>query len=320
MKFEQVEMTPELAQMLLDTSTDIQQRSVRKARVELFARDMREGNWQLTHQPIAIDADGRLIDGQHRCRAVVLSGVTVTMMIAHEADATTFGVIDTGSARMPSDALKIAGLTNVNIKASAARLLLAYDRIKGTRDRLGTAGKLVSSAEIQAVYHTERGERILAAETPAAYLAGQLGRYGIKTWGLVLHVLAQESELLPGTRAEFFERFADGAMLAPMSPILALRRYVINDTGLWTQPSQERPAYFLANAIRSLNDYTHGRERQAVMWRPGIQDMPTIELPDAKLLELDAEARERADHVKSNARSRQRKAAAASTQRRSKPA
>lgn len=47
----------------------------------MYARDMQDGNWQLTHQGILLGKNGIVIDGQHRLHAVVLSGCSVQMMV-----------------------------------------------------------------------------------------------------------------------------------------------------------------------------------------------------------------------------------------------
>jgi len=305
--FEQIDVTPDFAQALLDASENVTQRTLRKRRVELLAHDMSRGQFRLTHQPIAIDKDGQVIDGQHRLAAVIKSGKTVPMMIAYDVDASTFGIIDTGAARSPSDALKIAGMTDVNIKASAARLLLAYDIVKGTRQTLGSASKEFTSTDIQAVFDTPRADLIATGARVGYRVASALGRFGIKTWATVVWVLVAESKVGESTRAEFFERLADGALQQPGSPILALRRYVINDTGLMLAPGQDRPMYFIANTIKTLNDYLAQRERSTSVWKPGREDMPMIEVPDAKYLELAAEERERADRVEADRRYRARK-------------
>ena len=42
-----------------------------------IARDMKAGHWRLTHQGIAFDPAGVLIDGQHRLWAIVESDTTL---------------------------------------------------------------------------------------------------------------------------------------------------------------------------------------------------------------------------------------------------
>lgn len=92
-----IDITPEKAQKWLGRNHP-DNRGVAHNRVEAFAGDMREGHWKVTHQGIAFDAEGRLIDGQHRLLAVVSSGKTVRMMVTWNVG--TFGdPIDCGRPR-----------------------------------------------------------------------------------------------------------------------------------------------------------------------------------------------------------------------------
>ena len=67
-----------------------------------MADDMRAGRFVVTHQAIAFDAKGNLIDGQHRLRAVIMSGVTVTMQVAFDCEIGVGAPIDIGIRRSTS--------------------------------------------------------------------------------------------------------------------------------------------------------------------------------------------------------------------------
>lgn len=297
MKYEQIDIDPGFAQALLEASAEISQRTMIERRVAMFAADMTHGNWRLTHQAVAIDPDGRVLDGQHRLTAIVRSGVTVPMMVCTDADPATFGVIDTGKARTPSDALKIAGFGNVNMKASIARLVLTYDRVRGTRYSFATAARLVTSSEIQEMFleDLDRRDRILSSEAVASRIAVSLGRHGLRAWMGAAHVVAAESMVGESAVAEFFERVNDGAMLPVTSPILALRRYLVNDTGVGAAPAASRPGLTIATTVKALNDYTQGRDRTTMVFKDGREDFPVVVAPDPTLAEVAAEQREQVD-------------------------
>lgn len=73
-------ITPEIAERYLKHNYK-GNRPVTWSRVESMASDMRDGAWEVTHQGICFDIHGDLIDGQHRLRAVILSGVTVQILV-----------------------------------------------------------------------------------------------------------------------------------------------------------------------------------------------------------------------------------------------
>lgn len=79
-----------------------------------LASAMLAGKYTLTHQPVASDAHGRLIDGQQRLAAVVKSGATVHMWVESGTDPDTSGVVDTGLARRPAPSLRIKHSANVH--------------------------------------------------------------------------------------------------------------------------------------------------------------------------------------------------------------
>ena len=56
-------------------------RKLSNVRVRRYANVMKRGHWRVTHEGIAFDDDGHLIDGQHRLSAIVESGATVQMLV-----------------------------------------------------------------------------------------------------------------------------------------------------------------------------------------------------------------------------------------------
>ena len=62
-------VTPELAEELLrDFNTH--NRRLRSRQVSLYAESMRQDRWSLNGEPIQFDADGVLLNGQHRLTAI----------------------------------------------------------------------------------------------------------------------------------------------------------------------------------------------------------------------------------------------------------
>lgn len=123
---EWVTLTPTLAEKWLGQNHG--NRNIRSVKVKSFARDMRNGLWRVTGQPIQFDYNGILIDGQHRCEAVIESGVSIRVLVVKGLDPHAREVIDTGSKRTPADALKFAGHTHdLNVQAAAARIALGRE-------------------------------------------------------------------------------------------------------------------------------------------------------------------------------------------------
>lgn len=92
-----VQVSPEMATKWLEGNTH--NRPINQETVNRYARDMAAGRWKVTHQAIAWDKDGRLVDGQHRLWAILQSGATVPLLVIHGLDISAQTVIDTGLSR-----------------------------------------------------------------------------------------------------------------------------------------------------------------------------------------------------------------------------
>lgn len=100
-------VTPEMAMDWLGANTH--NRPVRQNVVEKYARDMKAGDWMLTHQGILFDWNSVLLDGQHRLWAIVESGCTIEMMVTYDADPATQEHIDGGEIRQVRDIMALRG-------------------------------------------------------------------------------------------------------------------------------------------------------------------------------------------------------------------
>lgn len=126
---EYVQVTPQIAAEWL--KSNIGNRKVSDHVVEAYAADMRAGAWRTTHQGIAFDAAGRLLDGQHRLLAVVKAGFQVTMAVTRGLQASAQEVLDAQKPRSVSDQLQlIDGLPNANKFSGAARVIYELDNGK----------------------------------------------------------------------------------------------------------------------------------------------------------------------------------------------
>lgn len=123
-----IAVTPAMAAEWLRTNR--LNRRMRLKTVTRYAEDMKAGRWKASFDPVRFGKSGRLIDGQHRLQAIVLSGVTLTMLVINGVDDDIFDVIDCGAARTFSDALVIEGWEGwqATIGATAAKAALSMMR------------------------------------------------------------------------------------------------------------------------------------------------------------------------------------------------
>ena len=128
-------VTPKLAAETLEHNSN--NRNLTPARVDEFTYLMKNGLFQCTHQGIALDNNGEIIDGQHRLAAVVKSGCSVYMLVSKGLPESSRLAVDTGKARSALAISKIMGLSHTNKSFAIARVL-KYGPVKATQMHIPT--------------------------------------------------------------------------------------------------------------------------------------------------------------------------------------
>lgn len=118
-------ITPAMAKGLLESST--RNRSIKKGRVDQWAKAMEEHVWKLNGESIIIDWNGQLADGHHRCLGCMQADVPFISVVVRGVDPACFATTDIGVARHGGDMATIAGYQNANALAAAAKILIARD-------------------------------------------------------------------------------------------------------------------------------------------------------------------------------------------------
>jgi hypothetical protein len=104
MKIERI--TPSIAAEYLKYNTD--NRKLRPWWVNSLAGCIERNEWILTHQGVAFDTTGKLIDGQHKLHAILTAGIPTEVAVYRGISPEAFKVLDVGIKRTYSD---ITGLS-----------------------------------------------------------------------------------------------------------------------------------------------------------------------------------------------------------------
>lgn len=125
MKFRVVMMTPAVAQGLLDHNHP-KNRNKKESRIVTYANDMSNGLWTLTHEAVAVDEDGWLIDGQNRLSAVILADKNVPMLLTTGVPRKAMLAVDQGASRNVADVAKVTGQSKPGMSnwSSVARSMI----------------------------------------------------------------------------------------------------------------------------------------------------------------------------------------------------
>lgn len=121
MNIERIELTPRMAERFLSKNYN-KQRKVNYNWVETIASDIREGRWypNLPNSALVFSKRGEMLDGQHRCLAVMRANIPVRTYAIYDADESVFRNIDNGIARKTKDFIDCKNATVVSSIATFA--------------------------------------------------------------------------------------------------------------------------------------------------------------------------------------------------------
>lgn len=221
-----VYVTPEMAGEWLTLNID-RNRNVKKSRISGYVRDIQSDNWVLTGEAIKFDVNGRLVDGQNRCHAIVAAGRGAWALVVRGLSEEALVVLDSGSARNTGDMLIVTGLAE---KADAkdvgaiARLYVAWKGgdVKHAASNLGGSSQLTKTEMAEAVM----GIANIEFAARHARLMYRYLRLPVSALGVAF---LEFSAIDVDDTVEFFNRIRDGIQNGPGDPFLTLSRRVGND-------------------------------------------------------------------------------------------
>ncbi|MGM0346808.1 MULTISPECIES: hypothetical protein [Streptomyces] len=195
-------------------------RKTSTVRAKRYAKAMAEGRWKLTHQSIAFDKKGRLIDGQHRLLAVIYSKTTVPMRVHIGADPSTFSVIDTGYGRVASQFMRVS---NANIVKGAARIILFAEQCKENGGEAANLHRGIFDNDV--IFETvDQWPELQEYSAIASRIYRACGSSSTN----MLAVLAQASRgNNPDAISSFAEKMISGEDMSKGDPVLLLRNRAI---------------------------------------------------------------------------------------------
>jgi hypothetical protein len=137
-------VTPEQAKTWLESRAA--NRTLESRRVLGLARDIIADRWRLTHQGIAFNSAGQLVDGQHRLAAIVMAGKPVPMLASWDLPDDAQLVMDDHRPRSGADVLAIASGSSVSTLYVAVLAMMEVQsgngRLRYTKEELREASEL----------------------------------------------------------------------------------------------------------------------------------------------------------------------------------
>jgi hypothetical protein len=244
-------ITPGEAKMILLAMP--KQRHLRPGNVKYFKDLISAGRFRVTHQGIAFDKAGKLIDGQHRLTACVEADAAIEVQVTFNMDPELFDSIDRGQGRNATDDLVCAALAESqydgNLLVGAAKIIwhIESGRVPWTSVKRGDFSMDIMRGVLM------RHEYLYDAVSYA-------GKHQLALRGMGASVAAAFyalfREINPHKADIFIEQIVTGENLRHGDPAYALREYK-RHTGS-AQNKQIRSAMMVV-LVRCWNAFVEGR-------------------------------------------------------------
>ena len=215
-------VTPDVADDILRHRLYENQRRVRDKWAGVLADSIRTNSFVRTHQPIAFDEDGMLIDGQHRLHAIVRAKKGQVLDVALNVPIDTVFAIDRMAARRIADQLSFEGLkgNNTTVAAAATWILLHDNR----RLPWGGAYRMPDKEILDFAMENHADLAALASEAKRSWIGCDV-RPPDRVVTAAMY-LAERTD--PNAARTFFEQARDGIGLSYDSPALKFRAWFTN--------------------------------------------------------------------------------------------
>lgn len=237
------EVTPAIAGKLLEKNSV--NRPINRQQVKTYARAIAQGLWQLNGEPIIISSDGSLLNGQHRCLALIEAAIPIRTVVVRGVEKATFSSMDSGRVRRFGDVLGISGEQDRFVLAGATSWLWRY-----LGDKMSHGTSKPTNAELEATLEKHPG---LRASLNFIGAMDRIGELFPKSLAVLGHYVFSLDD--PAAANEFFSRLDDGVGLTKDNPIYALReRFITRRKTKKYIHSRE----FCALMIKAWNSYRSG--------------------------------------------------------------
>jgi hypothetical protein len=209
-----VEVTPELAGIFLSL-LGIQQRNIRLMHFASLVRDMGADRFLFTGQPLIFSEAGNLIDGQHRCRAGIKTGKNFRCLVIFGVPDSSYIALDVTAKRSGAETLKMKDIATPSALAAVSTWVFRWQ----TLDLMSNFA--LTPLEVDEIVHGNPGliDSVVKTKRVARLGAGH-------AFPAFCHYIF--SQIDPEPADEFFANLGTDVGQEERSPILALRRFMLN--------------------------------------------------------------------------------------------
>lgn len=261
-----VPLDPELAEDMMRYNGENRKLSTR--RVNNIVRALRRGEAKETFDVLqtSIDAEGQelLENGQHRCKAVILTGISIPILLYRGIAPGSVILIDNNRPRSVADYMRRNGVANAPAIKNIVKFIIEMEAgtypLRGSNDMRADPTqeelyeRFVKEEEIfkEARQVGDRAKRAMGANVTAV----------AAFWYNVRNLPGEE---VPEDLNDFLDKLRTGVGLEEGSPILSVRSQL-------SMANKYRPRLHYihyALLVKAWNAYRDGDARKNIIWRPG---------------------------------------------------
>lgn len=265
---ERVSLTPELAGHLLEHNKI--NRPISDGHVQRIARQIIDGKWRFNGDTIKIAESGDVLDGQHRCWAVIEAKQPVDTIIVSGIERDAFATIDTlRKPRSGSDVIALNGQElHRNTIAGTLSWLIRWQR--GVLERWREPTNKVENADIEAAFQAHNKGIVRAVER--SMTIRRIANPSIM--GFVYYIAANQNLELG---EQLITALDSPGRLAQTHPFFQLRSYFLNQG----PRGRKDPLVTIALTFKALNAAYSGTPVKQLNWKS--QGKLTEDFPKLKI-------------------------------------
>lgn len=284
MKLDKVKITPHQAEEWIKTVPHYQ-RKIDERQVKKLEIAIRRGEWRENGATIVFNRKGELIDGQHRCMAIIRAGIAVYSLVVTNVSEgeETFNTIGDEKARRLTDFIHTKNVNNV---ASVVRYAWAV------QNRDWPALQITAPIPDMLKIAKEHGEYIEGLINPVSTAGRICGQLSLCAFLVFYHTKIHPIDN-PERISEFFARVGDGVGLAHNDPAYQLRKRFLELRGTESIPHRVGRAL----VIKAFNYYIDGVKIEKLAFSPDREPFPPLRGYDAPVPTRKSSGRARATQI-----------------------
>lgn len=208
-----VTLTPVLAGLLLERNPI--NRPISHGNSSALLSDIANNRFVFNGEPIVVSDSGVLLDGQHRCQAVIQANKPIQTLIVFGPKEEARFTIDIGRPKSAPNFLHMKGFKNTAVLAAAARMLLVYRERKNLITG-GAKANFTPPTKTEVLDAVEQFRGLERSVETAMQAPAHLGGRSVIAF---THYVISRKAGVEATDA-FFQKMFDGTDLSRGNPIL----------------------------------------------------------------------------------------------------